>query len=487
MTASVLAPSPTTDPPSVDDEQLLVPPGPPVPDRAARGAAFAAVLALLAGALALPAGSLLGSGAFATLLAGSLEVREGEGWRTVPVGATVDDGDELRAVGGLATLDVGTGRLVLGAGAGAVVDGARLSVERGTVLVEDVEPRTLVVDGVATTGTGVWRADAGTRPRLATYGGTLEASDGSATASLASYRQLTIRDRAIGGAPAVPLRYLATDRFDVVHVAEALRVDTVAAALERSLAGTYGEGSREPAFYGAFVVDDDATVLPRLGDLAPIVEDDRVGPPAPVLLGIAVAEAVATLTDRPLDAALDHVVTMRAEGASWGLLLLEAGGGADELSGAAERTLHQAATDPPPPAPADEDAVAADVAAADAGTGDAAEGGGADTGGTAGAGGAAPGPGGGGGGSDTAPELPRPGSPDEPSLPRPPATPAPVPDAVDEVGSTVGDLLEDTVTDVEDAVDEVVRGVGRGVGGALGGGGNGGGPPAGRGNAGDGR
>jgi hypothetical protein len=468
--SAVLAPPPTRDLPPVDDEALVVS-SPPGPDRAARLAAIAAVLALIAGALALPAGSLLGSAPFATLIAGSIEVREAEGWRTVNVGGTVEDGDELRAAGGLATLEIGRGRLVLGPGAGAAVDGGRLLVERGSVLVDDPAPRTLVVAGVATTGVGAWRVDVSARPRLATYDGTLEATDGRVTTSLPAYRQITVRDRALGGAPAVPLRYSAADRFDVVRVAEALRTDTVAASLGRSLSGTYGEAAREAAFYGAFVGDDDA-VLPALGDLAPTVEDDRFGPPAPVLLGIAVAEAVAALADRPLAEAVEHVVTLRAEGAAWGLLLLEAGGGADELSTAAERGLDEAAADPPPEPPTAE---ATDVTAATEGapaTGtptDAGAGGGsASTGGSGGDAGS-------GGGAGTAPALPR---PDPSSGPTPTPTPTPVPtptprppvsDAVDEVGSTVGDLLDG----VGDAADEVVSGVTRGNG--NGNNGNGGG------------
>ncbi|MBW3551323.1 MAG: hypothetical protein KY442_11110, partial [Proteobacteria bacterium] len=94
------------------------------------------------------------------------------------------------------------GRLVLAAGVRALVDGGRLAVERGSVLVDDPEPRTLVVDGVQAVGRGTWRVDAGPQPRLATYRGDVSASDGSDEVALSGFEQLAVRDRAVGGTPA---------------------------------------------------------------------------------------------------------------------------------------------------------------------------------------------------------------------------------------------------------------------------------------------
>jgi uncharacterized membrane protein YgcG len=454
----------------------------PTPDRAsggtteapaatptARGAALAAVLALLAGLVALPAGSLLAPAPFASLLAGSLEMRDGETWRAVPEGGTVADGVELRAVGGTATLEIDGGRLVLDAGARVAAEGGRLRVDRGSVLVDDPSVRTVVVDGVLATGRGSWRVDAGVRPRLATYAGSLAADDGSAEVSLPAYRQVTVRDRAIGGATVVPLRYLATDRFDAQLLGEALRVDAVAAALARSLTGTYGEVPRDAAFYGAFVAVD-ADVEPALADLALVVAEDRFGPPAPVLLGVAVADAVAAVTGAPIGEALERVVRLRDQGAAWGLVLLDAGGGADDLGAAADRALAEAATDPPPTAPPAEagdgtGAPAATVADGPATGGATPAAGGTTSGGASGGGtGSTPGGGaeGGGGSGPTAP------APDPaPPVPGVPGSPE---EAVEEVGGGVAELLDEVGEEVGDTVGDAVGGVDQLLGPSLRGG-----------------
>jgi uncharacterized membrane protein YgcG len=432
----------------------------------ARGAALVAVLALLAGLLALPAGSLLAPAPFASLLAGSLEVREGEAWRAVPEGGAVADGVELRAVGGPATLEAGGGRLVLDAGARVTVADGRVRVARGSLLVDDPSPRTVVVDGVLATGRGTWRVDAGTRPRLATYAGSLVADDGSAEVSLRAYRQVTVRDRAIGGASVVPLRYLDTDRFDAEWLAEALRADAVAAALARSLTGTYGEPPRDVAFYGSFVAVD-ADLEPALADLAPVVARDRFGPPAEVLLGVAVTDAVAAVTGTPTGEALAAVVRLRDQGATWGLVLLDAGGGADDLGAAADRALAEAASDPPPTAPPAEAGDGTAAPAGPAADGPAAAGatpaaGGTASGGAAGGGAAGGGttgsPGGGSQGDGGSPPAePAPGP--APSLPGSPE------EAVEEAGGGVADLLDE----IGGAVGGAVGGAGAGVDPLLGG------------------
>lgn len=330
--------------------------GPPLPNARASGhvpapgariAAVMAVLALLVGVLAaLPGGPLGTPAGFASLVDGPLHASDDAGWRVVSVGETVGGSARLRAAGGPVTLDADGGRLVLAAGVRAHVEGGRLVVERGSVLVDDPEPHTLVVEGVEVVGRGTWRVDAGSQPRVATYRGEVAASDGSDEVVLSGFEQVTVRDRTIGGAAAFPLRYSGDDRFDREELGEAFRVDALATAFGRSLASTYGDGPRDTAFFAAFVAEG-AGLDRHLADLAPVTTADRrFGPPAEVLVGITVAEAVAPLAGVPLADAAEQVAVLRDRGASWGLVLVAASGGADAFQSAADRVLDAAAADP---------------------------------------------------------------------------------------------------------------------------------------------
>lgn len=439
----------------------------PPPVTGARWAAVVAVLAALVAALALPVGPLQ-AGEFASLVQGPLEVREGDGWRTVAVGDGIVDGADLRAVGGAVTLDADGDRIVLASGVRAEIAAGRLVLERGSVLVDDVADRTVQVDGITASGQGTWRVDAGSQSRIATYAGEVVADDGSTEVVLPAYRQVTARDRTVGGAARLPLRYLATDPFDREQLGEAFRVDDLALALGRSLTSTYGTAPREVDFYAAFVAVDTG-VEAQLPDLALVSSGGRFGPPSEVLVGVSVADAVATLTTTPVAEAAAEVASMREQGAGWGLLLVAAGGGADDFNAAADRALEQAATDPPPtdePAPdvsAAEDDAPADVAPPTTpppgATGGAGGGAGGGTGGSGD---------GGGTGSQPAPTPP-------PSNPLPdPTDPggvlAPVEDAVRDLGSGLAEVVEDTtdtVGDVVGGVDELLAPTVRGL---LGGG-----------------
>lgn len=441
----------------------------PGPTRGARIATAVAVLASVAGVVGLLGGPLVTTTEFATLVAGSLEVRDEGSWRAVPAGDPVDDGAHLRAVGETVTLAVTGGRVVLAGGARADVVGGRLVIERGSVLVDAAGERVVTVHGVRVAGRGNWRVDAGVHPRLATYAGSLVADDGDTDVSIGAYHQVTVRDRSLGGVAAVPLRYLASDAFDRDEVSEALRIDDLAVALGRSLAGTYGQAPRPAAFYAGFVAVD-GEVEPHLAELATVARGGRYGPPAEVLVAVTVVDAVAAIRGEPATDAAAHVASQRGRGAAWGLVLMAAGGDSAAFNAAAERALTEAADDPAVTgdlgAPADELAAAA---AADRAPAEDDEGG---------AGGAVPGdgagspPGGGAGGSADRgsrdepgasrgdpgrPAGDRPGRPDGPDEPGAPAPPtgeplAPVQDGVRDLGRQLGGPLEDVTRAVGDVV-----------------------------------
>ncbi len=442
-----------------------------VPEAAtgARMGAGVAVLALLVGLLTLPAGSLFTAATYATVTDGSLEVEQAGGWTTVASGADLVDGDRVRASGGEVTLTFDGGWLVLADGVRAAVAGRDLVVERGSVLVQGDTRRTVVVDGVDASGRGTWRVDAGSPARVASYDAEVEVRDGREVVSLAPYRQLTVRDRAVASASLTPLRYLASDPFDRAVLGEALRIDALATALGRSLASTYGTAPRESAFYTAFLAVD-ADIADHLPTLAPVATDAAYGPPADVLLAVTVADALGSRDGRPLDATIPEVAALRSRGATWGLIVVAAGGDADGFNAAADRALVAAEEDPPPPPPAPEVTVADDPAGATipaappAPAGDGAPGGAPPDGE-----GTAP-------GADTTPgtaPAPAPGPP--PAAPPPPPSPpsaplAPVGEALDGVGRGLGQVVDGAVGLVDDVVGGVDELLGPPLRGVLGGG-----------------
>jgi hypothetical protein len=442
-----------------DPDDVLLP-----PTAGARFAAVVAVLALLVGGLALPSGPPSDATRFGSLVAGPLEVGDGQAWRTLPEGETIEDGWSLRAVGGAVTLAVDEGRIVLATGTRAAVADGRLVVDRGSVLIDGAPDRSLVVGGVSTAGTGTWRVDAGAQPRLATYDGEVTTDDGGSEVVLPAYGQLTIRDRTVGGAVPVPLRYLASDPFDREQLDEAFRVDDLAAALARSLASTYGDDPRDLDFYGAFLaVGPD--VVPFLDDLALVTSGSRFGPPREVLLGVTVTDAVAGLTGASIAETAATVSSMRERGAEWGLLLVAAGGGTEAFNEAADRLLEEAASDPPPPLeePATEAGTGVDTDTGPAPAPAPAPTTPAPTGGAGG---------GTGGGTSGGPPASDGGSSPPPSEPAPPSSGplAPVEDAVRDLGSALGGTVEgvtDSLADVVGGVDELLAPT---TGGLLGGG-----------------
>lgn len=445
-----LAPAPerTSPGPKVDEGRPGGDDGPPPAGPLPRAAAALAALAVLVAGVAALLGDvgLLPGGTVARVETGSLELAVDGGWRTLTVGEELRAGSRVRTDEELAELTAGSARLTVVADTELVLHDDRFALERGTVAIEDDQPVTVEVDAITAVGAGTWRVDDGGRPRVGVYeGGPVTVDDGDVASEVPSLRELSVRDGAAAARGVVPLRYDGDDPVDVRHLAEALRVDELAATLRRSLAGTHGDAPREPAFYDSFTAIGDE-IGGRLTELAPQVDGDRLGPPADVLVAVAVIDVLRVDTDRTTTEAAAEVARLRGAGAAWGLIVVGAGADGDALLAAADRALERAEEQPPPPAPEPEPATEADEPT----TPPAPE----------------PDP-----PSGASPPAPSPGS----GTPSPPSSPAPDPGGGggsggggSEGGGSGGGLLspvEDTVRGLGDAVQGLTDGVGDVVGG----------------------
>jgi hypothetical protein len=350
---------------SVRDPAVEAAEGParaPVPDvsapaPAARVAALvavgSAVVALVLGVLGV---TLLGGGGAGEIIDGVIEATlTGSGDRVQLVaGDPVPEAATLRTEDGPATIRVSGGDLWLEDGSTLVVAGDGLALERGHLLVSSRAAIRVEVASVVAQGRGVWRADLGTTSRVGTYRGRVQADDGRRTQQLARFEQVDLQGASVGAA--VPLRYSEQDGWDREHLADALAMDRLARQLLTSLEADHGPAPRPPSFYSSFTGADEA-VIGRLDDLAPRRQAERVGPPATVLLGIAVADALVVDGGFLPATAVGRVIELRRGGAGWGLVLVAHDLGPSALRAAAERALERAAEDPPPaavtsPAPA---------------------------------------------------------------------------------------------------------------------------------------
>jgi hypothetical protein len=407
----------------------------PAPAPAARVAAMVAVgAAVVALVLAVLSVTILGGGGAGEVVDGVIEATlSGSGDRVQLVaGDRVPDAATLRTEDGPAAIRVGDGDLSLEDGSTLVVDGGELALERGHLLVSSRDAIRVEVATVVVQGRGVWRADLGATSRIGTYRGRVQADDGPRTRQLARFEQVDLQAGSLAGA-AVPMRYSDQDRWDGQHLADALATDRLARQLETSLEAEHGPAPRPEAFFSSFAGADEA-VLARLEDLAPRRQAEHVGPPATVLLGIAVADALVADGGFLPATAVGRVIELRRGGARWGLVLLAHDLGPSSLRAAAERALERAAEDPPP--------AALTAPAPGPGQTDGPPGQGpADDGPQAPVDGGAP--------SDTAPS-PSPSPPPSPSpAPSPSPSPGggtldPVEDIVREGGETLSDLLEGT-------------------------------------------
>jgi hypothetical protein len=444
-------PGPATDragEPVPDGAAATLAAPPDAPRTGSRASAWMAIAALIVAGLATPFGGQIGGADFGQLLEGRLEVRTDGGWAGIGDGAGVPAGSLVRAAGEEVRIATRDAELVLADGGELVTDRRDPELRRGSLLVDSDTDVAVRLGATRVEGRGQWRLDMGVASRVATYRGRVELDDGVRETNLIRYRQVPVRDGAIEDGRR-PLRYLVGDAWDERLLGEAFAADRLAARLTESLDRSYGEEPRSPAFYAAFAAVDDVDAA--VEGLATVAEDGRYGPPADVLVGVAVGDALTAGAGLDADAALDRLITLRRAGATWGLLLVEHELTASDLRQAADRALERVEASPPPPEPepedADDDGGAPDPAAGSPG---------------------ATGP------VETAEPAPTP-SPSPSPGPAPSPSPAPgddgggtpVPPAGDdleqtvrEVEDTVGDLLDDAAGTLGDAVDDATGLVG---------------------------
>lgn len=411
---------------------------------AARSAAWVAIAAAVAALVLAPPGgtSSIPAGAVATLEDGTLEVEAGSGdWAGVPRGAPIADGATVRAVDESAVLRLREGTLTLARGAEATLTEGRADLALGSLLVERDAAFDVTLGLVSATGRGRWRADASTAPRVAVYdGGAVTEGPLDREVVIAPLQQADIVDAALVPEPE-PLRYLFADPWDARFLADAIAVDRYVEQLEAGLTGRYGVLPQRPAFYEDFAV---AGGLPAdaFRTMAPVSVEDRLGPPAAVLVAAIVVEAIVQRAGLPAQAAVAHVRELRERGATWGLIAVSADLRASDLRAVADAALRARQRE------IAEGRATPVLVPADAGAG-------------AGGDGPAEEP-----TEPVPPPPPDPSDPDDPGEPQEPppddGTLDPVQEPVGEVIDQVGDLLEpvppleDAVRDTGEAVDETV-------------------------------
>ncbi|MFP5309837.1 MAG: hypothetical protein ACLGIR_09720 [Actinomycetes bacterium] len=321
------------------------PVGGPATDAAAptsRVSAVLAVLVVLVGiVLAPPRAPVLGAGEV-VLRSGPLEVAAGSGWDTVTLGQRLGPGARLRAGGAEVVLAVAGGTARLAPGSALTLGADEDELTAGAVLLEVDRLRRVRLGAVTAAGEGAWRVDAAPATRVAVYTGGAGV-DGARDVALGPLSQSVLAGVDVGAE--APLTYLASDPWDARLAAEPLAVDRAAAALTTSLAALYGTQPQTAAFYGDFVAVDEGLEA-ALAELAPrATADGRVGPPAPVLLGVV---TVRLLVERaalaPADALAEVLATRRA-GGTWGVVVVRRDLGADDLRAAADAALRRRAQD----------------------------------------------------------------------------------------------------------------------------------------------
>ncbi len=308
------------------------------PAPTARAAALLAVLIVLVGIVIGPMSgfdSVFGVRA-TTVTAGRVEVFADGNWVPAESGDRIADGSRVRAASPRPALARGATTLHLGPDA-IVVTGATPAVEAGTVVGEG-DQVSLSRDLVAIEGTGFVRVEA--IGRYAVYAGSAVVTDAAdAEVLVRAYEEVRGVDGIVRDEPR-PYVYVDTDPFDRVHLANALAVDDVVAALHRGVEAEYGTSPQTLGFYTDFDGIDGA-ILAVLDDLGVERDGERVGPPSDVLVASVVTEAVVEVARLDPPTAAGHVRDLRVDGATWGLIATTQHVTATDVRAAAERALNR--------------------------------------------------------------------------------------------------------------------------------------------------
>ena len=261
---------------------------------------IAAVLAVLGALLAgLIAGLAPAAPLTWTLSSGSLTSDDGpvsaDGVVPTETELTVgDDGAVLRASSARLELAPGSSfqlRPALGPAALA------LDLQEGS-LVADVDVTLSVGATVATvTGFGgTFRVDRDGVDRVATYTAAVGIT-GDTAVSMTRLHEVPL------GAPqasVVPIRLDPEDPWDARFAEVPLATDAQIRDLEAGLAATYGTAPQTAAFYTDFVGVTEGLVE-ALPQLAPVVQGESFGPPAPTLVAAAVTTCLLYTSPSPRD------------------------------------------------------------------------------------------------------------------------------------------------------------------------------------------
>lgn len=305
-------------------------PGPTRPGRVARTSAWLAivVLVLTVGAVWIRDVGVLDPAVVAEVLWGPVERETGDGeWESVPPGTELSAGAVVRTGQEQGVLEVPSGRLRLASGSRVTLqerDAMQIAV--GSVLLEVDDLVTVRWGLVSATGRGTWRLDTSEVSQAGVYrGGVAVRDEQGRERSLGLLQQVGLTGGTVDE-EVLPLRYVASDPWDARLLAGALTVDRFVIQLQQSLTVDYGEGSRPPSFYRAF------RAHPAV--VAGVLEGSRtaqIRPPARILTGILVAQTLVRRAGLAPDDAVGEVLSLREQGAAWGLILARHDLGVDAL------------------------------------------------------------------------------------------------------------------------------------------------------------
>lgn len=240
---------------------------------------------------------------------------DGGDWTAVAAGDAVPVDAQVRSADGELRLAFRGGVVRLSPAAVATVTRQRVTLERGEALVSSDGELDAAIEDTEVAGAATYRLASGLASRLGVYDGTVAVRRPAQEREVAALRQLELSPFRLGFGE--PLHYSPTDAWDRELLADAIAFDGEAARLSAGMDSSLGTGVRRASYYRQFV--SKPAVLNTLAGMAAVSRDRKFGPPSDLLLPLFVAQAV----NGTVDAAVDTVSALRADGARWGLIALE--------------------------------------------------------------------------------------------------------------------------------------------------------------------
>ena len=277
--------------------------------------ALVCVLALAAGACT---GDGLGDDEAAVLRSGSVEVAEGQTWRSVDTDEPILVGSSVRSGRREAVLEFRGATVRLAPHSEATVAEDAMEVTVGEVLVDG--SLDVAMQAVDLTGSGVYRVSVRPSPTLRVYDGVATASASSAERRVPALRQLALDGRHLPARPQ-PLRYLPSDTWDAELLADAIAFDEEAARTLAGLQLLVGRGAKSASFFARYLDDE---LVRLISAAASRVSGGRYGPAGDVLLALVIVAAADPTYDNAREL-LFAVRALRDAGARWGLIAMQLG------------------------------------------------------------------------------------------------------------------------------------------------------------------